>query len=364
MGIKVKISEAIKNEILRQEIAEGFHSLLLKNNVSLFEALLKQSKKQAFSSKNKEVDKELTPAERARERHKGAEKIKGKYEANLTEVLKMFHSKSNAEQKQIIRTTMEEFLSVFLSGNFLKIAVQQNLDNENLTILILEYGYGNNSNKIFNQIKEEIFDIYLNVIIAYFFQGKGKESQISGNRKIDNIILYALQKALIYDIKREQIPDWLLTVSTSIDKEIYSYFDQFDEDEEMLQEALIGPQTVVQAVFGFNRPTMEFIKQELRKGTDTRETRKYRGEDKAAVAVASAIVRRAAYAFKDFKTGDKVLDEILDLIATKLFKDNSSIKNTLISKITSEVTKKIDKLKSGKMLASRLLGSLASSGFK
>lgn len=351
MGIKVKISEAIENEILRQEIAEGFHSLLLKKKFNLKEILDNFGRGSEAGKKAKENFKNIQKNNNRDDN----------YNLNPTEVLKLFHSKTNAEQAEIIKTTMQEFLSVFLSGNFLKIAVQQNLDNEELTIHILEYGYGNKTNKVFNQIKEDVFDIYLNVIVAYFFKDKGKDSQITGNKNIDRIILNSLQKALIYDIKRDQIPDWLEVISKTIDDEIKEYF---EEQNDVLQEAIIGPRSIVQAVFKFNQPTMDFIKQELDKGLDTREIKKYRSENKAAVAVASAIVRRAAYVFKDLNTGDKVINGILDLIATKLFKDNSTIKYNLITLITKDVTKKIDRLKSGNFAVSKLLGRLVSSGFK
>lgn len=350
MGVKVKISEAIKNEILRQEIAEGFHSSMQFENDSINEELPKRASKirNTYSKRSNVGDYNAPPD--LEDIEKEIQKRKAKFSGgglNPKQVFDLYKKKSQQEKADIVERVVGGLFPYFFKNNvYVDFAYNKNLKNQKLTLDILQYLAGNQSKSTFNSILNQIFDTYVEVLLRYFFSGK-KAIQITGNKDIDIFILSEVRKGLLADMKNNEIPKYFEQIPLYIKKYLLTYFKRNKD----LPTILLSLDSDVE---NQDKETEDLFEESLNEIETYREKEKNR----RANAVSTAIIKRASIVFDKMDAKEPVLNEILDLISDMLLRDNTTLNDNISNVVSKYVEKKIEQLKSGKLMISKLMGTM------
>lgn len=350
MGIKVKISEAIENEILRQEIAEGFHSSMQFENDSINEELPKRASKirNTYAKRSNVGDYNAPPD--LEDIEKEIKKRKAKFSGaglNPKQVFDLYKKKSQQEKADIIERVVGGFFPYFFKNNvYVDFAYNKNLKNQKLTLDILQYLAGNQSKSTFNSILNQVFDVYVEVLLRYFFSGK-KAIQITGNKDIDIFILSEVRKGLLVDMKNNEIPKYFEQIPLYIKKYLLTYFKRNKD----------LPTTLLSSDFDIENQDNE-TEDLFEENVNEVETRREKEKNRRANAVSTAIIKRASMVFDKMDAKEPVLNEILDLISDMLLRDNTTLNDNISNVVSKYVEKKIEQLKSGKLMISKLMGTM------
>lgn len=350
MGIKVKISEAIKNEILRQEIAEGFHSSMQFENDSINEELPKRASKirNTYSKRSNVGDYNAPPD--LEDIEKEIKKRKAKFSGgrlNPKQVFDLYKKKSQQEKADIIERVIGGFFPYFFKNNiYVDFAYGKNLKNQKLTLDILQYLAGNQSKSTFNSILNQVFDIYVDVLLRYFFSGK-KGIRITGNNEIDNFILLEIKKGLLSDMKNNEIPKYFEEIPLYMKKYLLTYVRDYKDLPTMLLSSDSNIATQDDETEGLFEENVNEV-----------ETYREKEKNRRANAVSTAIIKRASIVFDKMDAKEPVLNEILDLISDMLLRDNTTLNDNISNVVSKYVEDKINKLKSSRLMFRQIMGAV------
>lgn len=326
MSVNKLISEAVKHEILQRESVGGFHAIFetVGENVlrGLEEARMTGSPRSYQRGGNANIP-DLDDAEQEYEREKNKY---SKYNIPPKQIFSKFKEFSESERAEITKDTIENFLeSLFQNKIFQNIALAKNTNNQKLALDILQYAAGDQTSGSLGRIVNQSFDIYLDVLITYYFSGK-KPVPITGNKQIDNFILKEIKKRLLSDLKNKDIPNWMQDVPLNVKKNVLKKL------KEIGRESL---------------------------NEDGLENKKDKSKKQKAVATANAIIKRAQIVLSGLNPNEELLNDMLDLIANMLIRKNTDLNETLTSVIANEVQSKVDRLKNGRLALSNIIGALA-----
>lgn len=351
MNINKLISEAVRHEIPQRESVGGFHAIfetvgekVLRGLNELMVSMDGERIENPENQEEKKKKKRKFDKPSLKDTEKEYEKNKSRFEKSEIPPNKAFRNFRNLpenERQELTKEIIRSFIPFIFEtgGDFARMAFIKNQNNQKLALEILLFVAGDKTNRTLGKILNYVFDIYLDTIITYYFSGK-KPLSITGNKQIDTFILKEIKKRLLSDLRNNDIPKWFEEIPLFIKKEVLNYS---------------KGNTSINLAKGFFSDESEeenIFEQELENNKDKTKNRK-------AVLTATAIIKRAQIVFSDLKPNDKVLDEILDLIANMLIRKNTDLNETLTNIIAREVQVKVDRLKNGKLALSNIVGLLA-----